>query len=71
MWLIYYIKNGTKGWLLADTEEKLQAWANQNLDTSEMSGEDEYEIVDLARRDLQQKLTEANKKLEDIKNIIK
>lgn len=70
MWLIYYVKNGNKGWLLGESREKLQKWADENLDVSEMSGDDEYEIVDLARSDLVSKIFEANKKLEMIKDIV-
>lgn len=69
MWLIYYKKNGIKGWYLSTTRESLQQWADENLDTSEMSGEDEYEIVDLARRDLVKKLNETTDKLAKIKEI--
>ena len=71
MYLIYYIKNNTKGWLLSASREFLQRWADENLDTSEMSGEDEYEIVDLARSDLQKELNECRNKLNAIRNIIK
>ena len=71
MYLIYYVKDGVKGWFLASTKEALQSWANHNLDTSEMSGEDEYEIVDLARSDLQKKLSEYQRKLNAIEAIIK
>ena len=59
MYLIFYVKDGVKGWKLADSELELEVWAEENLDTSEMSGEDEYEIVDLARRDLQKELSES------------
>ena len=69
MWLIYYVKDGIKGWYLGETKEKLQNWADENLDTSEMSGEDEYEIVDLARRDLVKKLNNMTNKLVKIKEI--
>ena len=69
MWLIYYIKDGIKGWYLGETREVLQKWADENLDTSEMTGEDEYEIVDLARRDLVKRLNEATDKLAKIKEI--
>lgn len=71
MYLIYYVKNRTKGWYMSTTKEVLQQWANENLDTSEMSGEDEYEIVDLARSDLQKELNECRKKLNAIRDIIK
>lgn len=70
MYLIYYIKNGTKGWYMSTTKEVLQHWADENLDTSEMSGEDEYYIVDLARSDLQKELDECRRKLKAIRNII-
>lgn len=69
MYLIYYVKDGVKGWWLGETKEKLQQWADENLDTSSMSGEDEYEIVDLARRDLQKELKECKDKLKAIKEI--
>ena len=69
MYLIYYTKNGVKGWNLSTTRESLQQWADENLDTSEMSGEDEYEIVDLARRDLQKELQECKNKLKAIREI--
>ena len=71
MYLIYYIKNGNKGWYLSTTKEILQQWADENLDTNEMSGEDEYEIVDLARRDLQKELNECKEKLRTIREIVK
>ena len=71
MYLIYYVKDGVKGWLLAEEEETLQEWADENLDTSTMSGEDEYDIVDLARSDLQKELNECRRKLDAIKKIIK
>lgn len=70
MYLIYYVKNRTKGWYMSTTKEVLQQWADENLDTSEMSGEDEYEIVDLARSDLQKELDECCRKLKAIRNII-
>lgn len=71
MWLIFYVKDGVKGWFLGETEEELQEWADDNLDTSSMSGEDEYEIVDLANRDLTRKVMLANDKLLRIKEILK
>lgn len=71
MYLIFYKKDGVKGWYLSTTKETLQQWADENLDTSEMSGEDEYEIVDLARRDLQKELNECKEKLKAIKEILK
>lgn len=70
MYLIYYVKDGVKGWYLASTKESLQSWADDNLDTTSMSGEDEYEIVDLARSDLQKELDECRRKLKAIRNII-
>ena len=69
MYLLYYTMNGVKGWYLSTTRESLQQWADENLDTSEMSGEDEYEIVDLARRDLQKELHECKNKLKAIREI--
>jgi hypothetical protein len=71
MYLIYYVKNGVKGWFLSEKEETLQKWADENLDTSTMSGEDEYEIVDLARSDLQKELNECRRILKTIKDIVK
>lgn len=71
MYLIFYVKDGVKGWKLADSELELEVWAEENLDTSEMSGEDEYEIVDLARRDLQKELSECREKLAAIRKILK
>lgn len=70
MYLIYYIKDGVKGWFLGETKIKLQQWAYENLDTT-MSGEDEYEIVDLARRDLQRELADCKEKLRAIKELCK
>ena len=70
MYLIYYKKNGNKGWYLSTTKDPLQQWADENLDTSEMSGEDEYEIVDLASRDLQKELKECKEKLRAIREIV-
>ena len=71
MYLIYYVKDGIKGWLLAEEEEILQEWADENLDTSTMSGEDEYDIVDLASTYLKRELNECYRKLDAIKKIIK
>lgn len=70
MWLIYYVKDGVKGWELSESKEYLQDWADENLDTSTMSGEDEYEIVDLANRELVGKLNDANEKLRKIREIM-
>lgn len=70
MYLIFYVKDGVKGWKLADSELELEVWAEENLDTSEVSGEDEYEIVDLARRDLQKELSECREKLAAIRRIL-
>ena len=69
MWLIYYMKNKNKGWYLGFTKEALQRWADENL--GEMSGDDEYQIVDLARSDLIEKIRELENKISKIKEIIK
>jgi len=70
MYLIYYVKSGQKGWMLAKTEEELKNWADENLDTATGTGEDEYEIADLARTDLSSELAKCRRKLREIQSIL-
>ena len=71
MYLMYYIKDGVKGWLLGETKENLQQWADKNLNTGRVTGDDEYGIVDLANRDLKKELREYQDKLKAIKELCK
>lgn len=70
MYLIYYVKDGIKGWELNENKKSLEKWADKNLDTSKMFGNNEYEIVDLASTDLVRKTKELKAILNKIKDIV-
>ena len=71
MYLLYYINNGNKGWIKCENKETLQQWADKNLGTKEMSADDDYEIVDLSNKDLQNELKECRNKLKTIRELVK